>query len=104
MLARKFRLQKREVEKLYKKGRTLRFKDFLIRVNPNRTNHARFAIIISKKTLARAVDRNHARRQTYEAIRQAKALWQGQPLDLSISFRKFDLAELDKALTQVFKG
>lgn len=104
MLLRIFRLRKKDVERVYKKGRALRFNNFLIRVGINRANHSRFAVIIPKKTLAKAVDRNYARREVYQAINNMKILWGNQPFDLTISFRKYDIAELDRALKQVFEA
>lgn len=104
MLARIFRLQKKDVEKVYRKGRAIRFNNFLIRTSVNRANHARFAVIIPKKTLAKAVDRNKARREVYNEIFFLKNLWENVSLDVTISFRKYDKLEINGALNQIFKG
>jgi len=103
MLARKFRLQKKEVERVYKKGRVLRFDNFLIRILDNRTTHARFAVIIPKKTLAKAVDRNRARREIYDILASLDS-WRDKNMDLTILFRKYDTSGFLTAMEQIFKA
>lgn len=100
MIARIFRLQKKDIEKIFKKGQVVRFNDFLVRYAPNRTKHARFAIVIPKKTLAKAHDRNRARRLIYEFILNNQVLWNNKNLDLALFMRKVDIPAVKEGLAK----
>lgn len=89
--------------RVLKKGKLFRYPDFLVRANSNRTSHARFAVVIPKKVLAKAHDRNRARRQVYQLIQEKKGLWEGKSVDAALFFRKFSLTEIEKALLEIFK-
>src|SRR5690606_20531225 len=55
---------------LYRHGHVVRTPDLTVRYikNPHRV-HSRFAVIISKKVLKKATERNRLRRRIYEVIR-----------------------------------
>jgi ribonuclease P protein component len=69
LLAKKYRLNKRELSGLYKKGSILKCDQITARFNLNKTNHNRFAVVISKKILAKATERNAFRRNIYEMLK-----------------------------------
>ncbi len=89
MLARNFRLKKNDMDRIYKKGQRVAQDLFLVRYLPNRAGHSRFSVVISKKVLAKAHDRNHAKRQIYQLIWQAKDLWQTKSLDIALVLKKY---------------
>lgn len=100
MLAKSYRLRKFEVERLYKKGRTFRQDFVLVRFAPNRAGHARFAVVIPKKVLARATDRNRLKRQIFQVLASEKALWQDKNLDISLALRQ-PTQEINPVLKQI---
>jgi len=67
MLPRKNRLNKNRVEHILKKGVKKSSKSFLYKYLPARDNN-HYAVIISKKILPQATERNKLRRQIYEII------------------------------------
>ncbi|MGL5830913.1 MAG: ribonuclease P protein component [Candidatus Altimarinota bacterium] len=69
MLKKTQRLSKQKVQYLLKKGKYFSNSYLGIKLLANKVQINRFSVIISKKTLASAVDRNHLRRQIYEIIR-----------------------------------
>jgi ribonuclease P protein component len=79
MLTKTQRLSKQQVQYLLKKGNYFSNSYLGIKFLTNKVQINRFSVIISKKTLASAVDRNKIRRQLYEIIRQ-------NPLDLPNQF------------------
>lgn len=72
MLPKHHRLQlKGKLEKLKKEGRVVQGKHFalLLKKNKQKTN-SQFAVIASKKIAKKAIERNHAKRRIFEAIRE----------------------------------
>lgn len=69
MLAQKYRVPRQLIDYILKKGDFYTSKLFLIRYKNNKENFCRFRVIISKKVDAKAVKRNHLRRQIYEILR-----------------------------------
>lgn len=102
MLKKSYRLAKSDVERTYKKGRAFTQDFILVRFLPNRANHCRFAVVIPKKVLAKAVDRNCAKRMVYNYLSKNTALWQNKNLDISFSFRRFVAEELPTILNTIF--
>ena len=70
MLAKEARLKKQNIQYLLKKGDLRHTPFFIIREKSNIHNYARFGVIISKKLLVKAIDRNKLRRQIYNAIKE----------------------------------
>ncbi len=101
MLKKSYRLTKQEIERLYKKGRAFPQDFVLVRFAANRANHCRFAVVIPKKVMAKATDRNRARREVYDFLAKQAALWQNKNLDISFSFRQFN-DKMPEVLTAVF--
>ena len=69
MIARKYRLNRENIDFILKKGKLLKSRFFLIRIVQNSLEFNRFALIVSKKIHKKAVDRNKLRRQIFESIR-----------------------------------
>lgn len=68
MLKRSYRLRKTEVSRVHKKGRRFNGPNFRLIYCPNRAGHFRAAIVISKKVLPRATDRNRMKRKISESL------------------------------------
>ena len=105
MLARSFRLQKKDINRLYKKGKVLRLDSFLVRVIPSYAGHCRFSVVISKKVLALAVDRNRAKRLIYEYLQTHQELWKDKNLDVAFFPKVYDeqssILTLNKILSKL---
>lgn len=70
MLNRKYRFHSRGgVRYVYQKGKTIRRPEMSLTVLNNDRGFTRFAVVVSKKVLKTAVDRNRVRRRIYEALR-----------------------------------
>lgn len=69
MISQKYRLTRNQIQYILKKGESSISKLFIIRYIRNQEDHNRYCVITSKKIYAKAVERNHLRRQIYEAIR-----------------------------------
>lgn len=71
MLSKKYRFHSRGgVRYVYQKGKTIRSPKLSLVFIPNSRGFTRFAVVISKKVLKSAVDRNRVRRRIYETIRK----------------------------------
>lgn len=71
MISKKYRLERRNIEYLLRKGDTLFSNNFIVKYSKNTKDFPRFCVIISKKCSKKAVERNKWRRRTYEAIRNS---------------------------------
>ncbi|OGJ42844.1 ribonuclease P protein component [Candidatus Peregrinibacteria bacterium RIFCSPLOWO2_01_FULL_39_12] len=69
MIAKNFRIPRERIAYILNKGEEKSSKLFIIRFLKNNASFPRFRTVISKKIAAKAVRRNHLRRQVYEAIR-----------------------------------
>lgn len=71
MLNKKYRFHSRGgVQYVYQKGKTIRKPLGSLVFVKNERGFTRFAVVVSKKVLKTAVDRNRVRRRVYETIRQ----------------------------------
>lgn len=92
------------MERLYKKGANLRQDFIFARISENRTDHCRFAVVVSKKVLSRATDRNRLRRLVYFWLARQKILWQTLHLDITLNFRSSPTDQaIDWTLTRLFE-
>jgi ribonuclease P protein component len=94
MLKKDFRVTKeRDFKRIYQKGKFFSNGEFTIRFLPNRFSFPRFAVVILKKHIKKAVKRNKFRRQLQEIVR--------------LSFEKvrpgFDIVVLSRKDLTVFK-
>lgn len=70
MIPKAFRLTRNDIEWVLKKGSSLTTDLFIVRLLPEpKAKNSHFAVIVSVKFAAKAVDRNRVKRRTYEAIR-----------------------------------
>lgn len=70
MINKKYRFHSRGgIKYTYKNGTTIRGTQISLVFATNSRNHQRFGVVVSKKILKSAVDRNRIRRRVYEAIR-----------------------------------
>ena len=110
MLARRYRLSRRQdVTRLYSKGRSARSRGLSIKYLPNRLEHNRFAVVVSKKTAKSAPLRNRIRRRLF-ALLEDKIKQPDAHFDAIISIFDADVAvmshvqlqnELDGLLSKV---
>ncbi len=87
MLPSKQRLSKNRIQYLFKKGRKLVSKAFLLKHLTTSEPQSRFCVIISAKTESSAVKRNLIRRRVYEALRLQNHLLEN-PQDVVIITNK----------------
>jgi len=88
MIRSSYRLKKTECERVYKKGRSIRQGNLLVRILKNNLQYSRFAIVISKAISPKATQRNRLRRKTFDIIKKLnlnKILSGGS--DIIISFK-----------------
>ncbi len=67
MLAKKYRLPIQTA--IGKKGKEMRFQDFLVKIFSSNLPYSRFGIILKKGAIKKASDRNRIRRAIFDAIR-----------------------------------
>ena len=103
MLKRSFRLAKKDMDRIYKKGQKAAQDLFVVRYLPNRSSHARFSVIISKKVLAKAVDRNQAKRKIYNLISSQEANWNNKFFDIALTLKRYDETNLASSLLQTLE-
>lgn len=70
MLPKQFRLNRTDFNLVFKKGRRIRGKSFVLVVLPadNKNEPSRIGIVIAKKTVKKAVERNKLKRQIRSAL------------------------------------
>ncbi|NIM47405.1 MAG: ribonuclease P protein component [Candidatus Aenigmarchaeota archaeon] len=107
MLRKEFRVtKKRDFEKIRKKGKFFSNSDLAINFISNHLSISRVAIIISKKLLKKAIQRNRLRRQIREAIR-LNFLKIKPGFDLAILLRKdissWDFKKIESRLIETLK-
>ena len=73
-LAKKHRLPKKDISRLFKRGKTVRNSFFFIRFLKNNSNCLRVAVIVPAKTAKKATTRNRIKRIFTETIRSGHFL------------------------------
>ena len=68
MLAKQYRLTRKQIGLIHKKGRRFSMGKIGIKYTPNQQEHARYAINISTSVYKNATDRNRLRRIVYEEV------------------------------------
>lgn len=68
-IARKYRLSKKDIEYVFKGGKTVKSSFLFIRFLENDLNYARIAVIVTRKIFKKATDRNRLKRIITETIR-----------------------------------
>jgi len=87
MLESSFRLKKKEIVQLFKKGRIFRYDSFFFRIAFNQVSHSRLAIIIPKKVSAKATVRNRLKRKVMIALSSQDKI-KDKNIDLAIFFKE----------------
>ncbi len=82
-LARKYRLNKKDLKRVFKQGKTVINSFFFIRFLKNELGHARIAAIIPSKVSKKAVVRNGLKRIIIESVRTGHFL--EESYDLAIT-------------------
>ena len=70
MLAKKFRLGRKQLNLIYKKGTNRGFGELGVKFMVNAVDYSRFAIVIPKKVVASVVKRNRYRRVIYDEVQK----------------------------------
>lgn len=98
MLSTTLRLRKLRVEYILKKGYRKKTHYFSIKFLKGVQSESRFAVVVSTKIEPKATDRNHLRRQIYEAIKSVEKAT--SPLDIVLiakpTIKKLPFAELQE--------
>jgi len=96
VLAKKYRLTaKKDFQHLYKNRKSYQTEFFFVKYLANTLDHSRFAVVISKKVAARAVDRNKNKRRI-KAVLQHYYQAMSCPVDMVFYIKK-DMKELSFA-------
>ena len=72
MLSKKYRLSRKEIGWIHKKGRRLGLEKISVKFAPNRLDFSRFAVNVPTSVYKKAVDRNRLRRIVYDEIGKIK--------------------------------
>jgi ribonuclease P protein component len=105
MIGKNQRISKNRVAWLLKKSQKWNDEFFSVKFQLNKHGLNRYSIVVSKKTLKLATDRNLLRRQCYEVLRQLKT--QNNSIDFLIFIKpsalKLDFTGLQEQLTQTIE-
>lgn len=88
MLSKNFRLKGGNIKYLQKKGEDSQTDLFIVKSIENSAENPRFSVLVSRKIFPKAVQRNHLRRQIYEAIRLNMELAAGIKRDILLIPKK----------------
>lgn len=72
MLSKKYRLNRRQVQQVLKKGRGQNFGGIGVKSLPNNLSYSRYAVVVPKVVSKKATERNRLRRIVYEDIYSKK--------------------------------
>lgn len=72
MLAKKFRLTRKQIGLIHKRGRRLNVEGISIKCLANREGYSRFAVNVPVSVSKKATDRNRIRRVVYDEIGKTK--------------------------------
>ncbi len=105
MLPKKHRLKKSEVETVFQKSKGFTGNGIYLRVHYTENKNSRFAVVISKKVLPKAVDRNKQKRQIMASIKE-KATNMATGADVVVGVKNSLLEKtelLDREITSLFR-
>ena len=105
-LARKYRLDKKSLENVFKKGKTVKSSFLFLKFINNGLSHGRAAAIVSSKVLKKAVSRNKTKKIFLETMSANKIL--ESPVDIIIVATPSILGktskEINRELEQTIKN
>jgi len=84
LLSKKFRLNRRQIDFIYQRGRSRNFGLLGVKFLANRLTFARFAVVIPQKVVKEAVKRNRLRRGIFDEIGRTLKEIQTRNIDLII--------------------
>jgi len=90
MLAKKYRLSRKQIGFIHKRGRRLGLEKISVKFSPNRLDFSRFAVNVPTSVYKNATDRNRLRRIVYDEIGKMKML---SPYDCLINIYSQDSEE-----------
>ena len=94
------RLDGRDITRVLASGKSRRESNLSIQVSANGLSFARLGLIVPKRALARAVDRNRARRLFREWFRNHQGRFGGRDLLVRVNARRIDpetlIAEVER--------
>jgi len=102
MLARKHRLGKHEINKVFRKGKRIRSQSLMLITQ--KSDNVKVGVVIGKKCFPRAVDRNKAKRRIRSIVRE---LFNKIPKDTKIiiytlpDIQKLDYKGIQKEITKL---
>ncbi|MBI2062653.1 MAG: ribonuclease P protein component [Candidatus Yanofskybacteria bacterium] len=104
-LARKYRLNRKDLNYVLRQGKTVRNSFFFIRFLKNETGFLRIAVIVSAKILKRAILRNRLKRICTEIIRSGHFLEKSYDLVITATLSIVDKTskEIKKDLEETIK-
>lgn len=101
MLKCSYRLSKRDIARVFKKGRGVSGSILRIKFLENRTGHPRFAVTCPNKVATKATARNRLRRKTYIILED---ILPKSNIDIAINFQKLpEETQIKPALVDIFK-
>ena len=107
MLSKNQRISRKTVNYLLKKGLKFNHQYFQAKYCLNKYHLNRYSVVISKKVLKLATDRNHLRRQIYEAIQKIDTISQLNHFDAIITVKSspnnLTFTALTKLLTPILQ-
>ena len=102
-LAQKHRLSKKDLDRVFKTGRTIRGGFSFVRFRENELGYGRVAVVVPSKISKKSAVRNRIKRIVLEAIRAGNTL--KQPLDLVLvitsDIREMNFAEIKREIERV---
>lgn len=72
MLAKKYRLSRKEINLIYKKGKGERLGELGAKYIDNNQSHCRYSVIIPKAVAKKVTERNRFRRLIFDELQKAK--------------------------------
>ena len=102
MIAKKFKIPKKNIALILKKGESFDSKLYVVRFLENKVGFPRFRIIVSTKFARKAVERNKTRRRIYEILRLiVKENSNLRPLDMILIPKKQILSKEFKEISKM---
>jgi len=104
MLSRKYSIKKQDFYKIYKLCRFVNAYNFVIKTHPNFKKYSQFAVVISKKIIPKAVDRNRTRRIIKSWIlKQFDEITKGKFIIITLRKNILESENLDIVKTDLLK-
>ena len=102
MLAKKFRLNRKQINLIYKRGRGKRLGEMGIKFLVNNESFSRYSVIIPKAVIKKVTERNRLRRIIFDELSRLKS---NQNADIILRvFRVSDEAALRKNTRDIIKS